>query len=590
MATEPDAEKNNEARADVPEQPRWRRVLGWLPGVHLFSSYQRAFLTSDLTAGLVVALVVIPSAIAYADLAKCPPVTGLYAALGGMILFALFTSSRHVICGPDAAVAILVGAAIGPIAGADPGQAIALSTWLALLTALILLLAAWLKLGGVAEFLSSPVMLGFMNGAAVVIIGSQIGKLCGISLHEENTLLRLFEWATRLGETNPTALSFGLGAIAILALLKIFQPRIPGTIVIFALALIAGQFIDFKGMGMAVIGAVDTRIPTPVPPEMSLAVVGQLVTAALGLSLLIFPEGILLGRAMADKHNYDIKPDRELVALGMGNLAAGLLHSYAVGGSQSRTMLNSATGGRTQMVSLIAAGLLVGFMAFLASWIATLPTVAIAAILTFTGVTLIEFRAYRRLREQHAHSARIALITSIGVISVGVLPGILVGIVLSLLNLLTQLVRPQDALLGRVPGQQALHDVGDDDAAQTIPGLVVYRFYGPLVFANVRFFIERLEHFIEREKEPVRAVILDARAIPTVDVTAAEQLHTYFQRLRERGIAVVLAKAHLPLRQAAQHLGADEILREENYFPRLSDAVAAFERPPPQASSEGATS
>jgi SulP family sulfate permease len=293
---------------------------------------------------------------------------------------------------------------------------------------------------------------------------------------------------------------------------------------------------------------------------------------------LIFPEGILLGRAMANRHNYEINPNRELVALGTANLAAGLFRSFAVGGSQSRTLLNSATGGRSQMVSLIAAVLLVGFMYFLTSWIATLPTVAIASILIFTGITLIDVNGFRRLHRQHRPSAWVALLTSVGVVVFGVLPGILVGIVLSLLKVLSQVVRPQDALLGRVPGTQALHDIGDDEAAQTIPGLVVYRFYGPLVFANARFFIERLEHFIAREAHPVQQVIIDARAIPEIDVTAAEQLQTFVNRLRERGITLVIAKAQLPLREAAIRLGLQRALSEENYFPKLSEAVTAFER------------
>jgi SulP family sulfate permease len=229
------------------------------------------------------------------------------------------------------------------------------------------------------------------------------------------------------------------------------------------------------------------------------------------------------------------------------------------------------------MVSLIAATLLIGFMYCMASWIATIPTVAIAAILIFTGITLIDVEEYRKLRRRHRQSAWVALVTSVGVVVFGVLPGILIGIVLSLFKVLSQVARPQDALLGRVPGTLALHDVGDDEKAETIPGLVVYRFYGPLIFANIRFFIERLEHFIAKERYPVRQVIIDARAIPEIDVTAAEQLRTFVTRLRERGIKVVLAKAHLPLRETAIGLGLQGAFSEENYFPNLSAAVAAYE-------------
>src|SRR5262249_24217876 len=305
--------------------------------------------------GLVVTLVLIPSAIAYADLARCPPISGLYAALGGMVAFALLTSSRHVVVGPDAAIAIMVGAAIGPLSDGDPGKAVALSAWLALLAAAILLLAAWLRRGAAADFLSSPVMLGFMNGAAVVIIASQLGKFCNIDLEEDNTLLRIYEWITRLGETDPPTLALGLAAIGILAAIRIWYPRLPGAIVIFALALVAGRCFDFKAAGMQIIGAIDTSIPVPVPPELSFAEVPRLFIASLGLAFLIFPEGILLGRAMAARHGYEVDPDRELVALGLSNLIAGLFRSFAVGGSPSRTLLNSATGGRTQMVSFAPA-------------------------------------------------------------------------------------------------------------------------------------------------------------------------------------------------------------------------------------------
>jgi SulP family sulfate permease len=329
---------------------------------------------------------------------------------------------------------------------------------------------------------------------------------------------------------------------------------------------------------MPVIGTIDTSIPDPVPPDLALNEIGKLVTAAIGLAFLIFPEGVLLGRAVSIRHRYEINPDRELVALGAANLAAGLLHSFSVGASQTRTLLNDATGGRSQMVSLIAALLLVTFIVFLGTWIATVPSVAIAAILVFTGFTLVDVAGVKRLHALHPYSAWLSLLTSAAVIALGVLPGIILGIVLSLLMLLSQIVRPQDALLGRVEGSQTLHDVGDDDKAQTLPGLVVYRFYGPLVFANIRYFIERLEGFIASGVQPVRQVIIDARAIPSIDITAVEQLQPFVERLRDSGIEVVLAKAHLPLRVALQAFReAENQPQRAQYFSQLADAVAAFE-------------
>jgi SulP family sulfate permease len=229
------------------------------------------------------------------------------------------------------------------------------------------------------------------------------------------------------------------------------------------------------------------------------------------------------------------------------------------------------------MVSLIAAALTSAFVFLFTSWIATIPSVAIASILVFTGVTLIDLHVYSRLWRLHRFSMVVAATTTIGVLALGVLPGILLGVVLSLLGVLAQIVRPQDALLGRIEGSTTMHDVGDDEAAQTLPGLVVYRFYGPLIFANVRFFIERIEWFIAQEPEPVRQVILDARAIPNVDITAAEQIREFVARLRSRGIEFIIAKAHLPLRDAVSAVSGSAF-DERRHFSQLADAVAAFQK------------
>ncbi len=553
---------------------------GWLkkllPGAALLVRYERSLLRHDALAGLVVALVLIPSAFAYADLAKCAPAAGIYAAVGGMVVFAMFTSSRHVIVGPDAAIALLVGATIAPLAAGDAGKAVTLATVLAFLTAGVLLLMARLRLGVAADFLSSPAMLGFMNGAAVVIVGSQIGKLCGIKLTEDNTLLSFWEWIRRLGETHALTLAIGLGFLAVLALCRWKAPRIPGAVVVFVLAMVAGQLVNFSTLGVQVIGVVDLHIPDAVRPGLRIADAAPLFTAAIGIALLVFSEGVVLARSVAVRHGYSTDPDRELIAFGAANVAAGLLCSFAVGSSQTRTLLNDATGGRTQIVSLLAAALTTAFVFLFTSWIATIPSVAIAAILVFTGVTLVSPQVYSRLWRMHRFSTVVAVTTTIGVIALGVLPGILLGVVLSLLGVLAQIVRPQDALLGRVEGSTTMHDVGDDEAAQTLPGLVVYRFYGPLIFANVRFFIERIEWFIAQEREPVRQVILDARAIPSVDITAAEQIREFVARLQSRGIEFVVAKAHLPLREAVSAVSGT-VFDERRHFSQLADAVGAFQ-------------
>jgi sulfate permease, SulP family len=551
---------------------QWNKIL---PGLSLLARYERSQLRHDALAALVVTLVLIPSAFAYADLANCAPAAGFYASIAGMVAFALFTSSRHVIAGPDAAIALLVGAAIGPLAAGDPGKAVTLSTVLAFLTAAVLFLMARLRLGVAADFLSTPALHGFMNGAAVVIIASQLGKFCGITLEQDNTLARLCEWVSRLSEVHGPSLAVGTLCVALMLICRWKIPQLPGAVAVFVLALIVGRLIDFSHHGMQVIGTVDLHVPNAIRPGLSLRDAAPLFTAAIGIGLLAFSEGVVLGRSVAGKHGYTVDPDRELVALGAANFAAGLLSSFAVGSSQTRTLLNGATGGRSQMVSFVAAAMTTAFVVLLSPWIATIPSVAIAAILVVTGITLIDFRVYQQLWRLHGFSTVVAVVTTMGVVALGVLPGILLGVVLSILGVLAAIVRPHDALLGSVEGSLTLHDVGDDEAARTIPGLVVYRFYGPLIFANVRFFIERIEWFISHETTPVRQVIVDARAIPSIDITAAEQLSDYATKLRARGIEFIVVKAHLPLRQAASAFGN---IHEDGWrFSQLADAVAAFQ-------------
>jgi SulP family sulfate permease len=557
----------------------YQRLQQIVPGVSLVTQYDHSNWPKDALSALVITLVLIPSAFAYSDLANCAPATGIYASVAAMCTFAFLTSSRHVIAGPDAAIALMVGATIGPLAAGDPGKAVILSSVLALLTAGVLLLMAKLRLGLAADFLSSPALLGFMNGAAVVIIASQIGKLCGIPLKEDNTLLRLFEWVSRLDEIHRPTILVGLGSVAILALCRWKLRKVPGAVVVFLLAVVAGRIVDFREHGLAVIGTVDFRIPTAVRPELTLREAAPVFTGAIGIALLVFSEGVVLGRTVASRHGYAINPDRELVAFGVANAAAGLFGSFAVGSSQTRTLLNDATGGRTQMVSLIAAGLTTLFVVLLSPWIATVPIAANAAILVFTGVTLVDTKVYRRLWGLHHFSMLVAATTTFGVVALGVLPGIILGVILSLLGVLAQVVRPQDALLGSVEGSSTLHDMGDDEHARTIPGLVVYRFYGPLIFANVRFFIERAEWFISQERQPVRQLIVDARAIPSMDLTAVEQLNDYVRRLSDRGIEIAVVKAHLPLREAMSALGG--ALARCPQFGQLSHAVAAFKNSAP---------
>ena len=549
----------------------------FLPGLRILSEYQSKDLGPDVLAGLVICLVLIPSALAYAELAGFGPLAGIYSAIAATLAYFLFTSSRHMNVGPDGAVALLVGAAILPLTGGDPAKAMIAGTWLAIFTGLILIIAARFKLGVVASFLSAPVLLGYLNGAALVIVMSQWGKLFGVELEQEGLVQRLIEWVDKVPDTHLSTLGVAAATLVLLVIFKRTITRLPPLVPVFFLALVSGMLVDFEAMGVETIGAISNIAPKSMEFTFELNDIAALAMGALGLSMLIFPEGILLSRAMAERHGYEINPDRELMALGAANLATGAVQGFSVGGSQTRTLVNSAAGGRTQVANLASVVFLIGFLLLAAEALTQLPKVTIAAILVYTGFGLIDIAGVKNIWVQHRQTAWIAITTTAAVVFIGVLPGILLGTAFSIAILLSELARPHDALLVRKPGSDELHDLGDDDQTEDIPGLVVYRFYGPLIFANISYFMERLQGFIDREEQPVRMVVIDARAIPSVDFTAAEKLRPFFQKLKDRGIELALAQAHLPLREVTLNIGMEPVFSQSEIFVRVSDAVRAFE-------------
>jgi len=566
-------EKPNSSVATSPTA----RLLQSIPGLQVLGSYNRKDLGPDLLSGLVICLVLIPSALAYAELAGSGPVGGIYTAIAATVVYFLFSSSRHMNVGPDGGVALLAGVAIVPLVGGDPAKAMIAGAWLAVFTGAILIAAGKLRLGVVANFLSTPVLLGYLNGAALVIIVSQWGKLFGIDLKQDKFILRLAEWVQKLPETHVATLITGIVVIVLLVLCKRLIPKLPPLVPVFFIALVGGILINFDGMGVSVIGEIRDITPKGVGLTLNLNNISRLAIGAMGLAMLIFPEGVLLARGMAEKQDYQIDPNRELVALGAANMASGALLGFSVGGSQTRTLLNSATGGKTQLANLASAVFLIAFLVLAAELVVKLPKVAIAAILVFAGYGMIDVAGIREMLGRDRQSGWIALATAGSVVFIGVLPGILIGTGFSIGLLLSQLARPHDALLGRKPGSDELHDMGDDELAEGIPGLVVYRFYGQVFFANVGTFIERLQHFIDLEKHPVEQVLIDAGAIPSLDLTAVEKLRPFFEKLQAQGIELAVAKAHRPLRESKIGFELEVLFPEEENFETVADAVVAYE-------------
>jgi SulP family sulfate permease len=549
----------------------------YLPGLSLFRGYRRKWLLPDLTAGLTVCLVTIPAAIAYAGLMGLAPQHGLYAALIALAVFPFFTTSRHVIAGPDIAISLLIASAIGPLAGGDPVKAAALASVIALVSGVILLAGARFRIGAVADFFSKPVLVGYMTGAALILIASQLNKLFGIGLQNSDFFPRLFDLATKLPQAHAPTLAAGATLLAMLFLLRAISPKIPAAVIVCACALAASVCFHLENAGIRVVGAVPQGLPAFALPSVTWQDIHALAPAAIGVALLTYTEGILLARAFAASHSYEVDANRELRALGAADFFTGLFQGFAVTGSQSRTTVNASAGARTQLSGWTAALCMGAFVIFLTPVIKNLPEAALAAVLVHSGLTLLDFKTILRIRRCDPGSAAVAVLTMTGVLALGVVEGIVIGVAISLLGLIRRLSHPPDAVLREVPGH-GLHDLGDGADANSIPGLVAYRFYAPLLFSNAGHFLQRVRQLTENSATPIRWFVLDAQAITDIDVTAAESLHAAHKELARKRVALKIVHANRPLREALERNGLAREIGAESFFDSIHECVEAFQR------------
>jgi SulP family sulfate permease len=559
-------------------------LASYLPGLSFLRGYKRAWLLADLLAGISVCLVMIPTVIAYAGLMGLPPQFGLYAALVPLAVYPFFGGSRQVIVGPDIAICLLIVSAVRPLAEGDASRAAALAGTVAVLSGLLLVLGARARVGAVADFFSKPVLVGYMTGAALILMASQLDKFFGVTLQHHDFFPRLAELCGKLDQMNPPTAIFGFSLLALLLGLRRFAPKIPSALVVCVVAVIASAGLGLEQRGVAVVGPLPAGLPAFVFPPFDWHDVQALLPAVIGIALLSYTEGILLARAFGAKNGYEVNANQELVALGVADVFTGFFQGFAGTGSQARTAVNDEVGGKTPVASLVAAVVLALFLLFLTPVMARLPVVALAAILVYGGSTLVEFDVMKRIYRFYPRSATLAAVTTLGVLAAGVVPGILIGVVLSLLGLINRISNPPDAVLREVPGH-GFHDFGDTPGGQSIPGLLVYRFYAPLLFSNAAHFTERVRQVIHDSKTPVVWFLLDAQAITAIDVTAREALHALHQELRQKGIALKIAHANRPLRDLLERTGLARELKEDSFFASVHECAAAFlarpVQPPP---------
>ncbi len=565
--------------ATSPIQKGGSNLARYLPGLAALSQYRREWLARDLLAGVSVCLVMLPAVVAYAGLMGLAPQHGLYAALLPLVAYALMGTSRQVIVGPDIAITLLCASTIAPLAGGDPARAAALAAMVALLSGVLLLLGARARFGAVADFLSKPVLVGYMTGAALILIASQLNKLLGVPLQSNDFFPRLAELSRKISQCHLPTCLLGVGLLGLLVGLRRIAPRLPGALAACLVALGLSFVLHLEQKGVTVVGAFPRGLPALAWPGVSWQEVHTLLPAAIGIALLTYTEGILLARAFAAKNGYEVDANQELNALGLADLAAGLFQGFSITGSQARTTLNDVAGGKTQLAGLIAAVTLAFFLLFLTPVLARLPEVALAAILIHAGFGLVEFDVMKHIYRFYPRSAVVAGLTTLSVLVAGVVPGIVFGVALSLLGLINRISNPPDAVLSEVPGH-GFHDLGRTGGGSTLPGLIAYRFYAPLLFSNVGHFVERVRHLVASSPQPVRWFLLDAQAITDIDVTAVEALRALHAELQQKGITLKVAHANPPLRQLLKQTGLAGELGEASFFPSVHECVTRFQAKP----------
>ncbi|MFT4172784.1 MAG: SulP family inorganic anion transporter [Rhodocyclaceae bacterium] len=552
-----------------------RKLTRWVPGLPDLLQYSRADVRADLIAGISVATVALPVSIAYAQLAGFSPVVGLYSAILPMIVYALFGSSRQLIVGPDAATCAMISAALMPLAAHDPAHYHALAISLTLITGLLCILAGRLRLGFLADLLSSPILIGLLNGVAVTIIVGQLGKMGGFALTGKDVIGQLISFGRHLGNLHlPTlALSAGL-CVAFVALRRIW-PKGPVALIVAVIAIGANVALGLAAQGVATVGEIPSALPRLHWPALPHEDWGSILPSAALLAFVSFSSGMLTARSFAARNGYTVDGNRELVALGIVDIAAALSQGFAVTGADSRTAVNDAAGGRTRVAQIFAALAILLALLLLTGPLAWLPTAALGVILVFSSAGLMNLGAYRRLWAFSRAEFSIALATFVGVVLIGVMPGIVFAITLAVLSFLHRVARPADYVLG-VAGDGELHALRFHPDAHEQPGLLAYRFEAPLIFFNAPYFRQRIEQLVDAASTQVRWVLIDGYPISHVDLTGAQMVSELNKELAARGITLAFCgrRNEILAWLAARNVSQQDV--RVQLFPSRRAALQAF--------------
>jgi len=531
---------------------------------------------ADVIAGVALAGLLVPQGMAYAGIAGVRPEMGLYAASAGMFTYAIFGTSRQLAVTATSSSAAMLAALVAPIASGDPARYTLLASAAAVAAGLIFLAGGLLKLGSVSEFISKPVLKGFVFGLALTIMVKQGHKFMGISSGKGNFFHQAWHVITSLREVNRWTLAVAAIALAIMFLLEVFAPRVPSALLVLVLGTLAVPLFSLHQHGVEVVGTIQAGMPSLSWPKVGEDELADLFVGAIGIVLVLVAESLAAARTFATKHKYEINPNQELCAIGAANIASGLVGGIIVGGGMSGTAANDAGGARTQL-STIAASLCVGLtLAFLLPLIRNLPEGILAAIVIHAVAHLADVHTLRYYVELRTGSIWVALIALLAVLQMGILKGLIFAVGLTLILLMRKLSKPQDSVLGRRAGSEDFVDVARYPEAKQVPGLLVFRPNGILFFANANRIRNRIRETVRQADPPIKTIVLNLEASPELDVTGLEMLQEVTDELHHSGITVCFARVADPVHDLFMRSGFLERLGRQRIFFGTGAAVDAF--------------
>jgi len=547
-------------------------ILTWLP------KYQRSLLRVDIIAGITVWGVAVPSAMADAGLAGLPPQAGLYAAFVGLLAYAIFSTSRHVKVSATATVAVMSAAVVtGLNSGGDLARYAVLSAMLALIVGGIILAIGLLRLGFISEFISKPVITGFLFGVGVDIIVRQAPKLFGLPTGSGNSFERAAQLIMRLGGTNFWTLGIGAFSLFLIFMLRRHFQRVPAEFVALILGILISTILKLNQQGVSVVGLIPIGIPSLTFPVVSVSDLALLMAEAGGLVFLTVGESISLARGFAAKNNYDINADQDLIALGLANVSASLFQGFTIGASKSPTLAGDRAGGRTQLSSIVSSALIIATLVFLAPFFTSLPNAVLAAVVISAVSRLLDVKALKMLFRDYRKDFLVAIIALLGVVAIDLVPGLILAVFLSIVMVVYIASRPNVAMLGMDPSQpHNFAESANHPEAKPIPGLLMFRFDSPLFFANANVTRSQVRNTVSATTPPPKAVLFDIGSSYGLDFTSLDMLQNLIGELETAKIEVLLAEVRTPVHERLRRSGLLEKIGENRIFSTVDSAVQDY--------------